>query len=125
MVCLGEVLMKSVCTVLILFALTMPSLAAVSGPNDRQATDPKSVHSKSNLSARPIEVEDLFGTRLIDAAALSPDGEEIAITTNLSGRSNLWTTTSAGSWPVQMVRSDDRQEEPVWSPDGRWIAFSQ
>jgi dipeptidyl aminopeptidase/acylaminoacyl peptidase len=125
MVGLSEVNMKFICTVFIACAIATPNFAAVSGPNDRQPTDPKSVHAKSNIVAQHVEVEDLFGTRIIDTAALSPDGKEIALATNLSGRTNLWTTSSNGSWPVQLVRSDDRQADLSWSPDGRWIAFTQ
>src|SRR5579871_3627867 len=99
--------------------------AAVSGPNDRQPTDPKSVMSVSNPNAKPVAVEDLYVTRLIDSAALSPDGNEVAITTNLTGRTNLWKFSTAGSWPVQLVNSDDRQADPRWSPDSRWIAYAQ
>jgi dipeptidyl aminopeptidase/acylaminoacyl peptidase len=105
--------------------LVATGFAAVSGPADRQPTDPKSVQSKSNPSAHPVAVEDLFGTRELDAAALSPDGRDIALVTNLTGRANLWRTSSNGSWPVQLVRSDDRQADPIWSPDGRSIAYSQ
>jgi dipeptidyl aminopeptidase/acylaminoacyl peptidase len=100
-------------------------LSAFSGPNDRQPTDPKSVTSVSNPNAKPVVVEDLYITRLIDSAALSPDGAEVAVTTNLTGRTNLWKMSAAGSWPVQLVYSDDRQTEPMWSPDSRWIAYSQ
>ena len=98
---------------------------AVSGPNDRQSTDPKSVTSVSSPNATPVAVEDLYVTRLIGSAALSPDGAEVAVTTNLTGRTNLWKMSAAGSWPVQLMYSDDRQAEPVWSPDSRWIAYSQ
>ena len=98
---------------------------AVSGPNDRQPTDPKSVTSVSSPNATPVAVEDLYVTRLIGSAALSPDGAEVAVTTNLTGRTNLWKMSAAGSWPVQLMYSDDRQAEPVWSPDSRWIAYSQ
>jgi dipeptidyl aminopeptidase/acylaminoacyl peptidase len=97
----------------------------ISGPNDRQTTDPGSVVSIANPNAKPVAVEDLFVTRLIDNAALSPDGAEVAITTNLTGRTNLWKVSAAGSWPMQLVNSDDRQAEPAWSPDSRWIAYSQ
>ena len=99
--------------------------SAVSGPNDRQPTDPKSVTSISNPDAKPVAVEDLYVTRLIDSAALSPDGADVTLTTNLTGRTNLWKMSAAGSWPVQLVYSDDRQAEPTWSPDSRWIAYSQ
>lgn len=105
----------------VLSALT----AGISGPNDRQITDPKSVSSVVNPKAEPIAVEDLYVSRVIDNAALSPTGTNVAITTNLTGRTNLWTVSSAGSWPVQLLHSDDRQAEPMWSPDGRWIAYSQ
>ena len=72
-----------------------------------------------------MAVEDLYITRLIDGAALSPDGTEVAITTNLTGRTNLWKVPTIGSWPVQLVNADDRQTEPRWSANGRWIAYSQ
>jgi dipeptidyl aminopeptidase/acylaminoacyl peptidase len=98
---------------------------AVSGPNDRQVTDPRSVVSIANPRARPVAVEDVYVTRLIDAAALSPNGAEVAVTTSLTGRTNLWKVSAAGSWPVQLVNSDERQAEPIWSPDSRWIAYSQ
>jgi len=98
---------------------------AISGPNDRQLTDPKAVTSTTNPDAKPVPVEDLYVTRLIDSAALSPDGAEVAVTTNLTGRTNLWKLSATGSWPVQLVQSDDRQAEPVWSPDSKWVAYSQ
>lgn len=106
-------------------ALAIVLAAAVSGPNERQLTDPKSVTAPSSSKAWRVPVEDLFVTRLINSAALSPDGAEVAITTNLTGRTNLWKFSAEGSWPVQFVQSDDRQAEPAWSPDSRWIAFSQ
>lgn len=108
-------------------AVFVPAVLAmgVSGPNDRQVTDPRSVISIANPNAKPVVVEDLFVTRLIGAAALSPDGAEVVVTTNLTGRTNLWKVSAGGSWPVQLLNSDDRQADPVWSPDSRWIAYQQ
>src|SRR4051794_10961722 len=100
---------------LLTLAFVATTCAAVSGPNDRKPTDPKSIRAISKTSAHPVAVENLFGTGSLDAAALSPDGKDIALVTNLTGRSNLWKTTSNGSWPVQLLRSDDRQSEPLWS----------
>jgi dipeptidyl aminopeptidase/acylaminoacyl peptidase len=105
--------------------VALGGLAPVSGPNDRQITDPKSVVSATNPNAKPVAVEDLYVSRLIDSAALSPNGAEVAVTTNLTGRTNLWKVSTEGSWPVQLLHSDDRQAEPTWSPDSRWIAYSQ
>jgi dipeptidyl aminopeptidase/acylaminoacyl peptidase len=110
---------------LVAVSLTGVLALAVSGPNDRQVTDPKSVVSIANPKARPIAIEDLYVTRGIDAAALSPNGAEVAVTTSLTGRTNLWKMSTAGSWPIQLVNSDDRQNEPMWSPDSRFIAYSQ
>lgn len=120
--------MRMLCVIAVIIAaggMEAATAANTSGPNDRQVTDPKSVVSATNPSARPVVVEDLYVTRLIDSAALSPNGAEVAVTTNLTGRTNLWKVSTAGSWPVQLVNSDERQAEPAWSPDGRWIAYSQ
>jgi len=116
--------MRSFRAVVVLIVLSGLAFS-ISGPSDRQITDPKSVNSVANPNAKPVAVEDLYVTRLVDAAALSPNGSEVAITTNLTGRTNLWKVSSSGSWPQQLVNSDDRQAEPTWSPDSRWIAYSQ
>ena len=99
--------------------------AGLSGPNDRHPTDPKAVVSATDPEAKPVPLEDLYVTRLIDTAVLSPDGNEVALTTNLTGRTNLWKLSAGGSWPVQLVNSEDRQAQPMWSPDSHWIAYSQ
>jgi dipeptidyl aminopeptidase/acylaminoacyl peptidase len=100
-------------------------LAASTGPDDRPLTDPKSVVSASNPAARPAPVDDLYYTRSVFGAAWSPDGQQIAFTSDFSGRPNLWKVRASGGWPVQLTQSDDRQYNGVWSPDGKWIVYQQ
>jgi dipeptidyl aminopeptidase/acylaminoacyl peptidase len=100
-------------------------LAASTGPDDRPLTDPKTVASASNPAARPAPVDDLYYTRSVFGAAWSPDGQQIAFTTDISSRPNLWKVRASGGWPIQLVQSDDRQYNGVWSPDGKWIVYQQ
>jgi len=90
-----------------------------------QATDAKTPHSLSREGAAAIPIEDLYYTRSIGGATWSPDGKEIVLATNLSGRTNLWKVSSSGSWPVQLSQSDEFQGSPTFSPDGRWIVYQQ
>jgi dipeptidyl aminopeptidase/acylaminoacyl peptidase len=106
----------------LLLVAMFPSVAAVPTPK-RELTDPRALTSISNPNAAPIPVPDLFYTRNNGGIAWSPDGREVVISTNLSGRLNLWKTSAQGSWPVQLARSDDRQIGAAWSPDGKWIVF--
>jgi len=100
-------------------------LAASSGPDDRALTDPKAVVSASNPSARPAPIDDLYYTRSTSGAAWSPDGQQIAFTSNMAGRPNLWKVNAKGGWPIQLSQSDDRQYSAAWSPDGKWIVYQQ
>ncbi len=53
----------------------------------------------------------------------SPDGSEIAFISDRSGGDNVWTIPVAGGEPKQISREDFRLvNNPVWSPDGRFIA---
>jgi dipeptidyl aminopeptidase/acylaminoacyl peptidase len=115
------------CTWVGLSVLFVCSSAAAqsSGPDARQITDPKSITSASNPNARPIPIDDLYFTRSVASASWSPDGKEIAFTTNISGRLNLWKVSASGGWPIQLAQSDDRQYGETWSPDGKWIVFQQ
>jgi dipeptidyl aminopeptidase/acylaminoacyl peptidase len=96
--------------------------AAVPGP-ERELTDPRSVISETDRIHHPIPIADLLSTRAIRGASWSPDGKNIAVTMNMSGRYNVWRVPTDGSWPVQMAPSDDRQYGVAWSPDGEWIVF--
>jgi len=102
------------------------SLSAQSaGPDDRSISDPQSIKSESNANAHPVPIEDLYYTRSLDGATWSPDGKQIVFTTNMGGRDNLWKVDAAGSWPIQLVQSDERQYSETWSPDGKWILYQQ
>src|SRR3989442_1535243 len=100
-------------------------LAQSSGADDRRITDPQLITSASNPKARRIPFDDLYFTRSVSNASWSPDGKDILLTTDMSGRQNLWKVNSAGGWPIQLVQSDERQYGGTWSPDGKWILYQQ
>lgn len=100
-------------------------LAASTGPDDRPLTDPKSVVSSSNSSARPAPIDNLYYTKSVFGAAWSPDGQQIVFTSDIAGRFNLWKVSASGGWPIQLTESDDRQYNAAWSPDGKWIVYQQ
>ncbi len=95
--------------------------APVQGP-ERAITDPKSVVSEQKPTA-PVPVADLYFSRSLADAAWSPDGKQVVLATNLTGRFNLWKMSVDGSWPVQLTRSDDRHSGITLSPDGKWVVF--
>lgn len=108
-----------------LLAFFCISAFAVSGPGDRQVTDPKSIASVSHSAARPVPIDDLYYSRRVSSPAWSPDGRELVFTTDFTGRQNLWKVNADGGWPVQLLQSDDRQGNATFSPDGKWIVYSQ
>src|ERR1700730_9196990 len=109
---------------LLLFILVYTTTAFASdSPDTREITDPKSNGSRAEKGVVSLSLDDLFYTRSIDAGAWSPNGNEIAFITNLTGRNNLWKVSSDGGWPVQLSQSDDRQSGAAWAPDGKWIVF--
>ena len=80
--------------------------------------------SQPLAEARPVPVADLFFTRGgIDDGIWIPHSNTAVITTNLTGRFNLWTVPGNGGFPLQLTQSDDRQFGLTASPDGKWIAF--
>ncbi|MEG3192041.1 amidohydrolase family protein [Lysobacter sp. D1-1-M9] len=52
----------------------------------------------------------------------SPDGDELAFTSDRGGGNNLWTIDVDGSDPVQVTKEDFRLlNNPAWTPDGRYL----
>ncbi len=61
--------------------------------------------------------------------SLSPDGSELAFVRNIDvptsvGTGNdVWVVPTAGGEPKLITQSDGNDAAPVYSPDGRWIAY--
>src|SRR5204862_3612186 len=89
-------------------ALTALLFIFARSPEERAITDPATVSSPRSASARAVPIEDLFVSRNTIDPSWSPDGKEIAFSTNLTGRLNVWKVSSTGGWPVQLAVSDDR-----------------
>ncbi|MDR9418720.1 amidohydrolase family protein [Gracilimonas sp.] len=67
----------------------------------------------------PIEDTPEFEITQIRDAVPSPDGSTIAFT----ALNEIYTMELPDGEPEKLVDLDETQAQPVWSPDGEWIAF--
>jgi dipeptidyl aminopeptidase/acylaminoacyl peptidase len=93
------------------------------GPPAREITDPKSLSSTALEGAAPVPIADLLYVRGSLGAAWTQDSKGFIVSTNLTGRFNLWNVAAAGAFPAQVTQSDDRQFGVVTSPDGKWVVY--
>ncbi|HEV2529908.1 MAG TPA: S9 family peptidase [Thermomicrobiales bacterium] len=57
--------------------------------------------------------------------ALSPDGQDVVYSTNVSGQFNLWRQPTVGGYARQLTLFEDQTVRQVaWSPDGSALVFS-
>ncbi|RLG19251.1 hypothetical protein DRN74_07130 [Candidatus Micrarchaeota archaeon] len=59
----------------------------------------------------------------IFSPAVSPDGQHIAFTVDVSGDTDIYLMKIDGTEIQQITAHPGRDERPSWSPDGQWIAF--
>lgn len=55
--------------------------------------------------------------------ALSPDGRQVAFTSDRGGNHDIWVMPVTGGTPRQLTDHPADDDNPSWSPDGQQIAF--
>ena len=81
------------------------------------------------MKRKPITAEDLWKFERVAQPTLSPDGAQVCVSVTAydmeenRGRSSLWILSSFGGEPRRLTSAGEKDGEPSWSPDGRWIAF--
>ena len=115
--------MRSIIVTVLL--LSASPLAAQIATPERPVTDPKTIESPVNPEARAVPLEDIGNSRGVGGVTWSADGEHVFLSTNLTGRYNIWRVDAGGSWPLQMTQSDDSQGGLAASRDGKWLYFTQ
>ena len=55
--------------------------------------------------------------------AWSPDGTQIAFSSERAGKWDLWVVSSEGGSPKRLTDDSEIDYQAAWSPDGKWIAY--
>jgi dipeptidyl aminopeptidase/acylaminoacyl peptidase len=78
---------------------------------------------------RPITPQDLWAMKRVGAPVLSPDGKSAVFSVadwsieKNKASSNLWLADVAGGTVRRLTFAQSSDNSPVWSPDGRRLAF--
>lgn len=70
-----------------------------------------------------VAKNDPGGAWAINTDTWSPDSKVLAIVLQETGWDKIWLIPAAGGKPRELTFGTGEDEEPVYSPDGKWIAF--
>ena len=82
----------------------------------------------ASAQTRRLQSSDYLKLRSVAAVDLSPDGTRVAYAVERNDRpgrplDQLWIMTIADGKAVRVLGENDPSSRPLWSPDGRWLAF--
>jgi len=64
------------------------------------------------------------GAWAVNTASWSPDSGKLAVVLQESGWDKIWLIPSKGGKPQQLTKGMGEDENPIYSPDGKWIVFT-
>ena len=70
-----------------------------------------------SATSHAVEPRSIVGMRSL---CLSPDGQQLAFT----WRGDIWIAPSTGGRATALTTNVEMDDNPIWSPDGQWIAFA-
>src|SRR4051794_1217349 len=80
--------------------------------------------SRSTNGRKPAFEQFAAARRYQPTLAVSPDGNEVAYSTNISGQYNIWRQAIGGGYAYQVTSfTDDAVRDVSWSPDGETLLF--
>ncbi|MYG19029.1 MAG: hypothetical protein F4208_05555, partial [Gemmatimonadales bacterium] len=106
-------------------SLTMVAAAAGHTSVSVTATDPAGLSVTRNVGVTVVaDLVRLTSNSAIDyEPAWSPDGDQIAFTTDRDGNSEIYVMNTSGSGVTRLTDHSRHDIRPSWSPDGDKIAF--
>ena len=80
---------------------------------------------------RPVTIDDILDLKAVGAATVSPDGTQVLYTVRhweserdrMESRTRIWKVSVAGGPGRQITFGERGDNQPQWSPDGRYISF--
>jgi dipeptidyl aminopeptidase/acylaminoacyl peptidase len=63
------------------------------------------------------------GAWAINTAAWSPDSKTLAVVLQETGWDKIWKIPATGGTPEELTIGEGEDEDPIYSPDGKWIVF--
>jgi dipeptidyl aminopeptidase/acylaminoacyl peptidase len=70
-----------------------------------------------------VAKNDSGGAWAVNTATWSPDSATLAVVLQESHWDKIWLIPATGGQPKQLTSGTGEDEEPVYSPDGKWIVF--
>jgi serine/threonine protein kinase/Tol biopolymer transport system component len=93
-------------------------LVFLSGPPTQAATLPVWIRRDGTKEPSGLAADNF------DQLSLAPDGRRVALTLNQGGAQDLWIADLERGAKSRLTFSGSVRE-PVWSPDGRWLAYRE
>ncbi|MEZ4589157.1 MAG: hypothetical protein R2909_22515 [Gemmatimonadales bacterium] len=78
---------------------------------------------------RPMTPDDVLKLKQVSSAQISPDGRWVAYVVSgvdlkaNAANADLWLVSADGGEPFRLTTSAKGDNQPKWSPDGKWIGF--